>query len=203
VTDAADFDPNGRAILIRGIDTAQLSSSSADCNVSYDLRVRGFYRDHRSFEGRTLEDDGVLELLPGNAVIIQTEEEVLFPKWVFGQIVPKVSILQKGISNTPGKVDPGYSGRLLVTAFNHGKQTIELRRGQHFCSMFVSRIDGNNIIPYGKPSKQIGGVTHRHSWLRLRDRLEANIGMATTILIIVTAALIIVTALNTLMLLIQ
>jgi dCTP deaminase len=142
VTDAAEFDPNGTAILIRGIDAAQLSSSSGDCNVSYDLRVGGFYRDHRSFEGRTLQDDGFVELLPGNAVNIETEEEVSFPKWLFGQIIPKVSILQDGISNTPGKIDPGYAGRLLVTAFNHGKRTIKLRRGQRFCSMFISRIEG-------------------------------------------------------------
>lgn len=186
VTDPARFDLNGHAILIKAADPTQMSESDHECNISYDLRVGSFYRDHRSLDGRTLEDSGFVELLPGNAVIIQTEEEVSFPKCVFGQIVPKVSMLQDGISNTPGKVDPGYSGRLLVTAFNHGKRAIRLHRGQRFCSFFISKIEGR-ITPYSKQSKQILGVTHKRSWLRVRDLLEANIGAATVIVLIVTA----------------
>jgi dCTP deaminase len=186
LTEPANFDPNGHAVLIKGIDKTQLLPAGTDCNITYDLRIGTFYRDHRSLEGRTLQDNGSIELLPGNAVIIQTAEEVCFPRWLFGQILPKVSLLQIGLSNTPGKIDPGYSGRLLITTFNHGKRVVKMRCNDRFCSMFVSAIQGD-VHLYNKPGKQIIGVTHKYRLLRFRDLLEANIGAITTILIIVTA----------------
>ena len=195
LTDSASFDPNGRAILIKGIDTTQLLPNSQACNATYDLRIGTFYRDHRNFEGRTLQDDGSIELLPGNAVIIQTAEEVCFPNVLFGQIVPKVALLQIGASNTPGKIDPGYAGRLLVTTFNHGKRVVKLRCGDRFCSMFVSTVRGS-IHPYSRPGKQITGLAHKNRILRFRDLIEANIG-------VITAILMIVTALNTIVLLLR
>ena len=117
------FSREGPAILIQNGDIGQLGPSAGDCNATYDLRVGQRFRDHRSQEGQDLGPADEIRLLPGNAVIIQTEELVKFPKWRFGQILPKVSLLQVGIANTPSKVDPGYEGHLLVTAFNHGRRT--------------------------------------------------------------------------------
>jgi len=116
------FDMDRKRILIISYDQEQFSIHNEECNTSYDLRVGSLYRDHRDNEGRTLSEGQSIELLPGQAVIIETEEEVQFPRGIFGHILPKVSLLQKGIANTPSKVDPGYSGHLLITAFNHGKQ---------------------------------------------------------------------------------
>src|SRR5271166_7046891 len=120
------FSREGSAILIQNGDLGQLGANASDCNATYDLRVGTRFRDHRSQEGQDLGPTDVIRLLPGNAVIIQTEELVKFPKWRFGQILPKVSLLQERIANTPSKVDPGYEGYLLVTAFNHGKRTVSL-----------------------------------------------------------------------------
>ena len=117
VTTNDAFDRDGTAILIQNCDLAQLASDTQECNASYDLRVGQIYRDHRNREGQQLGPHDPIILLPGNAVIIETEELVKFPKTRFGQILPKVSLLQRGIANTPSKIDPGYEGHLLITAF--------------------------------------------------------------------------------------
>jgi dCTP deaminase len=192
VTATEQFDHDGHAILIKAADESQLRNVN-ECNISYDLRIGERYRDHRESAARELGKSVYIELLPGNSVIIETEEEVHFPKWLFGQIVPKVSLLQQGIANTPTKIDPGYSGPLLITAFNHGKQPVQLARGDRFCAMFVQTV-ADGVRPYNKPGKRLSGLQVQSAWQRIRDQLEANIGA-------VTAILVIVTTLNTLVLL--
>jgi dCTP deaminase len=147
VTSSRNFVKDGIAILIQDGDIEQLRADSKDCNDGYDLRVGGAFRDHRNEYGQELDESGRIPLLPGNAVIIQTEEWVEFPDRRFGQIFPKVSLLQRGIANTPSKVDPGFRGNLLVTVFNYGKRTEYLGRRQRFCSLHVFDVEGP-VRPY-------------------------------------------------------
>jgi deoxycytidine triphosphate deaminase len=172
------FKREGSAILIQSGDLGQLGPDAKDCNASYDLRVGSKLRDHRSQDYEDLGLSGTFRLLPGNAVIIQTEELVKFPKSRFGHILPRVSLLQDGVANTPSKVDPGYEGHLLITAFNHGKRAVTLRRGQRFCSLHVLDV-GDPVRPHDKPGKQISGAERPASWLRqVRDWIEANVATA-------------------------
>lgn len=180
----------GEVILIQGLDRDQLLSPN-NTNVSYDLRVGGEYRDHRDVSGKPLSEDGVIKLLPGAAVIVETEEFIHFPISAFGHVVPRVSLLQKGISNTSLKVDPGYNGRLLITVFNLGKKTIQLRRGEPFCALYVLQVL-EGARPYDKPPKRIVGEAGGRVWQRLRDLLEANSALVMVVLIIVTIILVIV-----------
>ena len=80
-----------------------------------------------------------------------------FPRRLFGQILPRVSLLALGIANTPSKIDPGYSGHLLITTFNHGKRTERLKRGERFCSLHLLTVE-DGVIPFNGPGKQHRGV---------------------------------------------
>ena len=185
VTSSDAFSREGSAILIQNRDPVQLSPDDNECNATYDLRVGQIYRDHRSFDSQELGLSDQISLLPGNAVIIETEELVAFPKQRFGQILPKVSLLQQGIANTPSKVDPGYNGYLLITAFNHGKQTIALRRGQRFCSLHVFDVEGP-VRPYDKPGKRITGAHRSARWRWLRDLIDANVPIVVLVQTLIT-----------------
>ena len=175
VTSDEDFRFDGNAVHIRDLDESQFKTDSEHCNISYDLHVGALYRDHRQKVGRPLNKQDEIRLLPGMAVIIQTQEHVHFPKRSFGQIVPKMSMLQKGFANTPSKVDPGYDGKLWITAFNHGRQAVSLKRGDAFCSMYVLDVyDG--VRPYTKGAKDIEIGKPQVLWLTAKDYAEANAG---------------------------
>jgi deoxycytidine triphosphate deaminase len=168
-----EFKLDGSAVLIVHPDTRQFDDTKMDCNASYDLRVGDKFKDHRNDTVQALNEGECIELLPGNAVIIQTEEEVRFPSRLFGQILPRVSLLALGIANTPSKIDPGYSGRLLITTFNHRKRTEKLRRGQGFCSLHLLTVEAG-VTPFNGPGKQIEGLSRSSPLQRWRDWLEVR-----------------------------
>ena len=90
----------GHAVLIRGLDEAQIAPEKP--NASYDLRVGPEYKDHRDVRNKKdLQKGEYIELFPGAAIIIQTEEDVHFPRGMFGYIVPKVGLLQDGMTCPP------------------------------------------------------------------------------------------------------
>jgi dCTP deaminase len=92
---------------------------------------------------------------------------------MFAYIVPRVEWLQKGVSNTSSKVDPGYNGRLLITLFNLGQKKQAVNRADRFCSLVVHDV-GPNAVLYDKDAKKISGVGHRRVWQKIRDEIEAN-----------------------------
>jgi dCTP deaminase len=161
----------GNAFLVFNLDPAQLSGTSS--NVSYDLRVGSEYRGHRDAEKTELPDDGVVVVRPGNAVLIQSEEIVFLPRKLFGYVVPRVTLLQQGITNTLSKVDPGYNGPLIVTLFNLGKNDLRLKRRDRFCSIVLHTVADGAIL-YNKPGKRITGNPREPFGPRAKDWIEAN-----------------------------
>lgn len=178
---------NGDVIFIQNLDTSQILDTESS-NATYDLRVGGEYRDHRDSGKTDLLDNGKIFLQPGSAVIIETAETVHFPKSRFGHVVPKVSLLQDGISNTSSKIDPGYRGKLSITVFNLGKRTIPLEKGQKFCTLYILDVK-EGVIPYTKDGKTIRGNPKKDLLSRFRDFIETNQTYFTIILTIATLVL--------------
>ncbi|HYX14111.1 MAG TPA: hypothetical protein VE944_07050 [Nostoc sp.] len=180
----------GNVIFILNLDTKQIRNTESS-NATYDLKVGDEYRDHRDFGKTDLLDNGKISLQAGSTVIIETAQEVKFPKSRFGHVVPKVSLLQHGLSNTSSKIDPGYEGKLSITVFNLGKKTIELKKGQVFCTLYVIDVK-EGVIPYQKGSKKIAGNSRKDLLSRVRDFIETNQTYFTIILTIATIVLTIV-----------
>jgi dCTP deaminase len=169
------FKRDGSALLILNFDENQLRGDQP--NASYDLRVGRAYRDHRELgERRTLAKDGTIVLLPRGTVLIETEEEVWLPNSMFGYIVPKVGLLQDGVSNTFSKVDPGYHAILVVTVFNLGQKKITLRQGQPFCALVIHDV-APGVKPYTGSGKRIEGRLASGVFPRLLDRIESRPGL--------------------------
>jgi len=171
VSEEAKFRYDGSAMLILNLDTGQLQGKQ--CNASYDLRIGRAYKDHREQERWTLGEGRPITLLPGGAILIETEEEVWLPHGMFGYIVPRVSLLQGGVSNTLSKVDPGYHDHLVVTVFNLGKKEIPLKQGQPFCALVVHDV-APGVKPFTGSGKKIEGRAGTGRFLRLWDRIEAR-----------------------------
>jgi dCTP deaminase len=159
------------------LDNSQLKSDAqGESNVTYDLRVGDEYRDHRD-AGKIYTGERGIELFPNSAVIIQTLEHVHVPKCRFGYIVPKVSLLQQGVSNTSSKVDPGYEGPLLITVFNLGKTTVSLEYKQTFCTVVFHEVKDEGVRLYGKGAKRIIGNTRMGFLRRMLDAIERRSGL--------------------------
>lgn len=157
-----DFDCEGKAVLISGLDRSQLESEEAreSSNVSYDLRVGRVYKHYRKKKRAELSDDAVITLRPGDAVLIETEEYLHMPRYLFGYVVPKVKLLQLGLTNTLSKVDPGYLGNLVVTLFNVGTTVQRLKRRQAFCQLVLHSVDEGATL-YNKGGKQVEGIAQK------------------------------------------
>lgn len=170
-----DFEREGNCIQITNLDHNQFKDDR-DSNVSYDLRVGKEYRHHSSEQKKDLGDNDFIKLSPGDAVIIQTVEQIHLPRTRFGQILPKVKLLQKGLSNTTSKVDPGYDGYLMITVFNLGKKTIELKKDEKFCSLIISKVaDGAQL--YNKGSQQIDGPKDKKIFRKFWNSVLLNLSV--------------------------
>jgi deoxycytidine triphosphate deaminase len=177
----------GGLIFIQNFDESQVTNTDSS-NATYDLRVGAEYKDHRDSNKFELSDDSLIYLQPGSAVIIETLENVQLPESRFGHIVPKVSLLQSGLSNTSSKIDPGYSGNLSITVFNLGKRTVTLKKKQQFCTLYILDIQAG-VIPYSKPPKKILGTPRKSNLDKFRDFIEANQTFLTVLLLILTLLL--------------
>ena len=186
------FSLDGNIALIIGADPNLYQSSPAEGQLTYDLRVGQHYRDHRDLGAHSLPDGKEITTGAGAAYLIETEEEVRLPKTMFGLILPKVSLLQRGLSSPATKIDPGYSGRLVITLFNHGKRKVRLSRRAPLCSLqFVSF--GFGAKAYGGKGKQIDAGERVGILARFRDFVDAN---NATITILVSLAVLILMALQ-------
>jgi dCTP deaminase len=187
----------GNVIRIYEFDPNQITDSKSS-NVSYDLRVGEEYKGHADMHKTGVAEGDKVRLDPGAAVIIETEEEVNFPRCRFGHIVPKVTLLQKGISNTSSKVDPGYSGKLLITVFNLGKKTVELKRKEPFCTLYVLNVEDGSIA-YEKQGKKLeGNFGYKNLFAKVADYTERHPTLFAVLVNIVTTISIIVALMNTL-----
>jgi len=144
------------------------------------------YKDHREDQKRTLPDGEEIELLPGVAVILQTEENVCLPRSMFAYIIPRVKVMQKGLSNIVSKVDPGYDGPLVITVFNLGRRTITLKRREPICSLVVHSVrEGARL--YEKPAQLILGAAKKGKVRRFLDQIQANAGLVSVLAALLSA----------------
>jgi len=189
---------DGSVILIKNLDRNQVDTSQIierkSSNASYDLRVGGEYRDHRDLGKTDLPDNGTLYLPPGAAIIIETYEEVQFPRSRFGHIVPKVKLLMEGVSNTSSKIDPGFDGRLLITVFNLGTKRISLKKGQEFCTLYILNVQKEGLISREKDRPRMPGLRRENSFRRITTYIESNQALLSIINLLATIVLTSITA---------
>lgn len=102
---------------------------------SYDLSLGDQY--WQNGEKKILDDDnGFIQLKPGDFVIVSSKEIAELPNDIAGRFDLTVGLFCLGVilSNGP-QVDPGFRGGLFCSLFNLSNSTIDLKRGQHYSSI--------------------------------------------------------------------
>lgn len=81
---------------------------------------------------------------PGDFVLLITKEKLNMPNDIMGFISMRFKYKQKGLINVSGfHVDPGYSGKLIFSAFNAGPKDIVLRESDPVFMIFFQGVNKN------------------------------------------------------------
>lgn len=100
----------------------------------------------RAYEGDAGYDlaaaEGVV-LAPGERAVIRTGIAMAVPDGYAGLVLPRSGLaVRHGISlvNTPGLIDPGYRGELMVPLINHDREeTFEVVAGMRIAQLVLVR----------------------------------------------------------------
>lgn len=88
--------------------------------------------------------DAPITLAPGERKLIPTGIYIGLPDGYEAQVRPRSGLaLKHGISvcNTPGTIDPDYSGQIGVVLINHGQENFIVNDGERIAQMIISKFE--------------------------------------------------------------
>ena len=100
-------------------------------------------RAHTGDAGYDLRSVERVELAPGARALVKTGISVAIPEGYAGLVLPRSGLaVRHGISlvNTPGLIDSGYRGEILVSLINHDREEAFLvERGARIAQLVLVR----------------------------------------------------------------
>lgn len=120
--------------------------NSGDFPSSVDLFVgdRWFSPTENAF--RPIDEDGV-HVRPNAAIVIQVNQKISLPHNVIGFVTGKGKFIFQAAVISPGKIDPGFDGKLRIGFFNAGKETVVLKPNEPFCSCCFIQVESEAENP--------------------------------------------------------
>ncbi|MFP3014477.1 MAG: dCTP deaminase [Arsenophonus sp.] len=117
-----------------------------------------------------LSHSDVFFLHPGELALAITLESVTLPDNIVGWLDGRSSLARLGlmVHVTAHRIDPGWSGQIVLEFYNSGKLPLALRPGMGICALSFESLSGSADRPYNcrKDSKyknQQGAVVSRIS----------------------------------------
>lgn len=117
-----------------------------DCKVALDLSVGNCWYDHQRKSFWEIPKDG-LKITARSSVVIETSQKFTMPYNVFGLVTGKGRLIYQEVIISPGKIDPGFAGRLRIGLYNASEQAITLKRGDLFCSCCFFNLESDVVVP--------------------------------------------------------
>ena len=108
--------------------------------IGIDLTVGDICRNVTKDDTIRLNGGQEFEVRRGDFVIIDTAEDLRVSDSYLGMVFPKVSLTLRGLSQSAGKVNPGFNGRLRIPLKNEGYETVKLKKGTRICNVVFWRI---------------------------------------------------------------
>ena len=136
-----EWDKIGNKIVIDPFETSKLGVCT------YDLSVGEEYLSLRDpHHVKPLEKGKRIDVRPGEAVLILTEEYICLPKNVMAMIVPRARWIWEGTFVYATRVDPTWYGKLLIAFTNLAKNPIALSRGEEFCTCYFTEASETEAV---------------------------------------------------------
>ena len=84
------------------------------------------------------------ELIPKIVTFIETGLSIELPDGCGGFILPRSGLASKhSITsiNSPGLIDPGYTGEIKIPLINHSDKTYQLKKGERFAQLVLIQVN--------------------------------------------------------------
>lgn len=97
-------------------------------------------RAHAGDAGWDLTASAALALIPGERAGVPTGLAVAIPEGYAGLVLPRSGHARRfgvGVVNSPGLIDSGYRGEIVVLLINHGDEIVEFERGDRIAQLVI------------------------------------------------------------------
>lgn len=159
----------GRSEIIKLIDEENIlsvdGSSTEDIKnrtqaSSVDLTIKSIYTADKTISNSNIDIGNagldLIDLEPGQTIVIQVAERFDLPSMIGGIIFPPNSMSKSGVIMTnPGHIDPLFSGYISVYLVNMGKSPVRLKKGSKVATLLLYYINGD----VGESNISGGGVS--------------------------------------------
>jgi dUTP pyrophosphatase len=106
-------------------------------------------RAHAGDAGYDLRSVEEVSLPPGGRALVRTGISVAIPRGYAGLVLPRSGLaMRHGIApvNTPGLIDSGYRGEIMVPLINHDpEETFRVERGMRVAQLILTRAEDVNF----------------------------------------------------------
>ena len=160
--------------------------------VGYDFRVglKGFsWKNKREID---IEKEREIEIEPNDTVVIETLESVSLSKEVGATIHAMVSkAVLYGLSHISTTIDPGWTGKLLISVSNYRDSSVVLRFRDSFCTVCFHKMESESKVPLGRPADRddIWGSLLEISRQEKKKREKENVNRNILIIFFITIVL--------------
>jgi dCTP deaminase len=150
--------------------------------VGYDFRVgvKGFsWKNKREID---IEQERRIEIEPNDTVVIETLESVSLSKGVGATIHAMATrAVLYGLSHISTTIDPGWTGKLLISVHNYRDSSVELRFRDSFCTVCFYKAESESKVPLGRPVdrddlwQQLIEISRQEKKKKERENISRNI----------------------------
>jgi dUTP pyrophosphatase len=110
--------------------------------------------------GLDLCADEAVTLAPGERRLVPTGLAVEIPRGYEGQVRPRSGLAMRhgvGMVNAPGTVDSDYRGEVGVLLVNHGRERVEIARGDRIAQLVVAPVVQAELVLVDRLSRSDRG----------------------------------------------
>ena len=143
------FDPQGRLVTIEVPSEPLPSEPLPTVRFAATRPCLMPTRAHAADAGWDLRAAEPLTVPSGAIQLVPTGIYVDLPPGTYGMICSLSGLVAKhgvAVANAPGIIDSGYTGEILVTLINHGREAYRLDAGDRVAQIVFGRVDLVNVV---------------------------------------------------------
>ena len=124
-------------------------------------------KQHELDIGYDLHSSVDIKLASKKVTLVKTAISISLPKDVGGFVLPRSGLSSNHLItliNSPGLIDPGYTGELIVPLINHGEKNYKIKRGDRSAQLVFINVQNiefevvNNHIDSERSDKGFGST---------------------------------------------